>query len=462
MPTGFLFFSWSASCVFYIIESFMAHLMLPFLRSRRTVGLFGVLLASLLCFGAPAFALAAPASFSASPLVLDGKGKPREILRYTVTLTNTKSHIVTVYPWVVNLDPVNGEEMQEPLGKADLATSLANWIEVSRAAVDLGPGESREVPVLVQINMSARPGVYHALVHFSEGPNRIEAESDRERTRSISVNMEVLDDANERLSLNTFMPDKNIFGGNNASFSYRLENTGNRGIVPEGKIRIFDRKGEEVAAIDANADGRKLEPSAKEMLAGVWAADGHFGKYKAVLDLQYGKGTIQDTVFFWVLPWKHLVGALGVLLVAVAVLALLLHSRAQSRPGYAYAYVREDDEGDDDVEVVDGPEDEEEIEDDDGPGIVERMQERGARAMLVFSRARSWITDRSRRKIENTLDVPAEPTQTPRARMQASTLVRPSRHVHAEGAVRLTRPGRPVSEAHVVNLRGSASPKRRS
>lgn len=460
MPTGFWFLSWSPLGTFYIIESFMAYRSPSFLHwtdiSRFAVAPLAVALA----FGAlfvPLAAFAASPSFSVSPLVLDGKGKPREILRYTATLTNAKDHIVTVYPWVVNLDPVHGEELQEPLGKADLSTSLANWIEVSRAAVDLGPGESREIPVLVQINMSARPGVYHALIHFSEGPSRIDAESDRERTRSVAINMEVLDDANERLSLNMFAPDKNVFGGDAASFSYRIENTGNRGIVPEGKIRIFDRKGEEVAALDANADGRKLEPSAKEMLAGVWAADGHFGKYKAVLDLSYGKGTIQDTVFFWVVPWKSLIGILGVLFVAVAVLALMLHARAQSRPGYAYAYAREEE--DEPVET-----DDEEIdisdENEDGPGIFARARERGARAFAAIASVRDRFrrTDAvSSRRASLEKAAPVE-RSAPRTFSTASI----SRPAAPHAAVRLTRPERSAPETHVVNLRGGAPRRSRS
>lgn len=422
----------------------------------RIIGFF-VLLA--LCFSLPSLAFASTPSFSLSPLVLDGKGKPREILRYTVTLTNAKDHIVSVYPWVVNLDPANGEELQEPLGKADLSTSLANWIEVSRGVVDLGPHESREIPILVQINMSARPGVYHAYVHFSEGPTRIDAESDRERTRSVAINMEVLDDANERLSLGTFTPDKNIFGDGQASFSFRLENTGNRGVTPEGKIRIFDRKGEEVAAIDANADGRKLEPSAKEMLAGVWAADGHFGKYKAVLDLQYGKGTIQDTVFFWVLPWKSMIGALGAILVVVAAIALLAHSRAQSRPEYAYAYARSDEDEEEDIDdeeenETSDDEDEEPIE--RGPGIVARARSLSVRA-YVFARG---VLSRGTKKTESedmripgvhvshhpvvARPTPSGPSHLSGKRTAAST----------EGALRLSAPKRKVHEGHIVNLRG--------
>lgn len=333
---------------------------------------------------APSVGYAAP-QFGVSPLVIDGTGKPRDIMKFTITLKNTESHLVSVYPWVSNYTSASGTLSMPDLGNADLSTSLANWIEVTRGAIDLMPGETHDVPVLVQINLNAKPGVYHALISFSSGTNRAEAEANRSLTQEIPVNITVQDDANEKLQLGAFTPEKNWFTGSAAAFKYRLENIGNRGLVPKGKIRIYDRKGEEVATIDANQNGERLEPSAASQLAAVWQSGQSFGKYKAFLDIEYGdsgRGSIQDTVFFWVVPWQKILGMFLSIVIVSVIIAVLVHSR--SRSGLAYARARagydEDEELDDEVDTYELPEREpiDETWEEDGPreSIMKRITKR--------------------------------------------------------------------------------------
>jgi len=282
--------------------------------------------------------LAYAADFSVTPAVIDGKGKTREILRYTLSVENDTKHMLQLYPWVADLDALSGTTGGTDLGGGSpgeaRAASPARWIEVTRAVIDLLPGEKKDIPILLQIDMNATPGIYHAFIHLSDGTNRAAAEANAEGTRDVAVNIEVLDDVHERLELNTFVPDKNFFSGNDASFNYRIENIGNRGVTPMGKIHIFDRRGEEVAAIDANKDARRLEPNQKELLASVWAADGHFGRYKAMLELDYGvRGVVQDTVYFWIMPWTKLLGMFATIGMMGIILALVVHSWGLAQRG---------------------------------------------------------------------------------------------------------------------------------
>lgn len=303
--------------------------MTPFGR-RWLGGLLTVLVVgNLLC--APATSFASMSDVTVSPVVIDGKGKLREILRFTVTLENTSKHLVTIYPWVTDVSAASGSTGVSDLGGSQekpLSESLARWIEVTRGSIDLLPGEKKEVPLTVQINLNAKPGVYHAQVHFSAGADRASAEMNTAETEDVTVNIEVLEDINERLQLATFSPIKNIFSNKTAAFQYRLENIGNRGEVPRGKVRIFDRDGREVAVLDANEAGSRLEPEASAMLSSVWAAGGSFGRYKAMLDLEYGsRGTIQDTVFFWMIPWGKLLSMFLTLVLVCVIIAVVIHSR---------------------------------------------------------------------------------------------------------------------------------------
>lgn len=300
--------------------------------SRTLRGLIVFFLLGMLL--SPSFAFAATA-FTAAPLVIDGKGKIREILHYSITLVNTTKHLVSIYPWVTDVDSVIGDPGTTDLAGSqskELAQSLARWIEVTRGSVDILPGEQKEVSITVQVNMNAKPGNYHATIHLSSGGTRPDAEANKAETVDTLMNIEVLDDINERLQLNTFIPDKNVFAGESASFNYNIENIGNRGEIPRGKIRIYDKDGREVATIDANQDGTRLEPSSKVQLSSVWASSNGFGRYKAMLDLEYGgRGTLQDTVFFWVIPWKKLLGMFLSLIILCVIGAIIIHSYTQSR-----------------------------------------------------------------------------------------------------------------------------------
>ncbi|MBI2030269.1 hypothetical protein HYT05_01460, partial [Candidatus Kaiserbacteria bacterium] len=78
---------------------------------------------------------------SIKPVVIDEKSAPRDILKETITITNTSSRKLTLYPAVNNVRPADGEEAFESAkGSDDLADSLANWIELSRGVIELGPG----------------------------------------------------------------------------------------------------------------------------------------------------------------------------------------------------------------------------------------------------------------------------------------------------------------------------------
>lgn len=278
----------------------------------------------------PVAVSAASNSFSLSPLIVDEKAKPRDILKQTAVLTNNTERKVTIYVTVKNMDRSEGEQIFEHYNKAEIETSIANWIEIQRSVIELEPGETKRIPYLIQVHLNALPGVYHAKVYFQEGSNRGEAQSRIKTWHAVDINLEVLDDARERLQLSSFAPDKVFFTGSSASFSFLLENIGNRSVAPKGEIRIFNRRGEEVATLPANEDGTSLLPEATSQLGSVWEASGKFGRYKAYLDIEYGNkqlGTVNDTIFFWIVPWKQILLLFIGLAIAVVVGGYVAYDR---------------------------------------------------------------------------------------------------------------------------------------
>jgi len=276
-------------------------------------------------------------NFSVTPVVANEKAKPRDIIKKELLVTNNTQQRVDLYISVKNIDPTQGDQEFESPAVSDLSTSLANWVEITRGVIELGPGESRKIPYLIHINLTAKPGSYYARVQFQEGTRRAEAEASSEGA-SLLLNVEVEDDANERLQLGNFMAEDGVVFGNSVSFSYLLENVGNRMIEPRGSIRIFNRRGEEVGSIPLNAEGEEITPENKSQLAAVWSSTGRFGKYKAFLDLEYGENqlaSVQDTVYFWVFPWKEIMMTLGGIMVLAVVGTYIVHMRALATPARA-------------------------------------------------------------------------------------------------------------------------------
>lgn len=275
-------------------------------------------------------------TFSVSPVVSNEKAKPRDIIKKELLVTNNTDERLDVYISVENIDPTAGAQETMSPGVADLSISLANWIEITRGVIELSPRESRKIPFLIHVNLSAKPGSYFARIQFGEGSRRIDAEAKApEEGTGMLLNVEVLDDAKERLQLGNFTADKSIVTGEQVGFSYLLENVGNRNIAPRGSIRIFNRNGEEVGSVPLNAQGEGITPENKKQLAAAWDATGRFGKYKAFLDLEYGEqqlASVQDTVYFWVFPWKEILFSLmGIGLLGV-IGTFIIHTRSVARP----------------------------------------------------------------------------------------------------------------------------------
>ena len=255
----------------------------------------------------PLFAFAA--DFSVTPLIIDLKAKPRDILKDTIGVMNNSSHIGNIYAFVNNTDPLLGMEEWKSMTSSKAGDSLANWIEIKRGTLALPPNEKMELPLLIQVNLHAKPGIYHATITFAEGGTRAEAEARIKEGVSVAVNVEVQDDAKEILELSKFISNGTFIAGKDATFSYDLKNIGNRPIAPKGEVRIFNGNGEEVATINVNEKDEVLDPNRSKQLASVWKAGSRFGKYKAMLNIEYGsgsRGTLKDTVFFWLIPWKEL------------------------------------------------------------------------------------------------------------------------------------------------------------
>lgn len=280
---------------------------------------------------------------SITPAILNFKAGPRDILEETITVKNLTGHRLDVYASVNNVDPEEGKKEFESIVGEESAGSLANWIRVSRQVIELEDNEEREIPIEIRVNLRANPGTYHAIISFSSGSNRLEAERGaRIRGEQLTINVEVLEDIRERLQLGTFTSDKVFFSGPEVALSFNLENIGNRALTPTGEVHIYDRRGRELASIPANELNTEITPNNNTQLGAVWNATGNFGRYKAFLDVEYGsnqQGTVNDTVYFWVIPWQRILILFLLLASIVGGGTYIWYGRVEKDRG-AFAYIQ--------------------------------------------------------------------------------------------------------------------------
>lgn len=306
---------------------------------RATVFLALALALALLAAPTPTLA-EGTADLSVSPVIISEKAKARDILKESIRLVNTSERSLSLYPSVIDVDPNEGGQGFDYADKSsERAASLANWIELSRGVIELGPGEEREVPFVIRINLNADPGMYYAALEFYQGPTRDRAEG-APPLATVDVTVEVQADIKEVLQLGSFFTDSIFLSGDDVLFNYQIENIGNQTLKPTGEIRIYDRTGAEVASIPVNSEGATFSPEQKAQLAAVWSAAEGFGKYKAFLNLDYGdtqRASLQDTVFFWIVPWKQLGVAFVVGLLVVIFLVYYYHRRLEAQYAVAHA-----------------------------------------------------------------------------------------------------------------------------
>lgn len=272
--------------------------------------------------------------YTVSPLVIDIDVQARDIISKTITVTNTGTNPVTLYPTVNNISLSEGgtiEEFITPV-ESDRTQSLSSWIEVSRLGINLAIGESKTVPITFHINPNPMAGTYHALIGFGTGRNRDEAEKQvmAGQAPASVITVTIAEKKNEFLKLAGFIVDRFVTSIDNKAAVYRFKNPGDEVLVPVGEIIFYDSTGKEVGVSPVNAEMRAISPGEEGVFETTVPVQGLFGKYKAFLSVEYGitqRASVQDTSFFYVFPLKTILIAMGIILMVVIMVAWYIHRK---------------------------------------------------------------------------------------------------------------------------------------
>jgi hypothetical protein len=286
-----------------------------------------------LFFILPFFAQAA--NYSISPLVIDKEMEKRDIVIETITLTNNDSRVIRIYPTVNEIAVDEGGAIKtfvEPSMTADKTSAVTTWLEISRARLELQPGEKKEIPLTIRINPDVAAGEYHAFVGFAEGSNRAEAEAKvyAGTAQGTVVRIGVDKVQNQFLRLGRFSVEKFVKQASEGNITYVLDNPGEDPVVPKGEIIFYDNNGNEVSSVPVNPDNVVIEGKKRMDFTSLVPEDLRMGKYKAFLSVEYGDtqaASVHDTAFFYVLPlWNVLIIFIVVLILAL-ILAFYVHRK---------------------------------------------------------------------------------------------------------------------------------------
>ena len=278
-------------------------------------------------------------SYAVSPLLIDKELQKRDIVTEKITITNNEQSVIRIFPTVNEVSVNEGGTVKgfvEPSMITNKAKSITTWIALSRAQMELQPGEKREVTLTIKVDPEVEAGEYHAFIGFPTGSNRPEAEkllytgSSPGTVLRIGVNKI----QNQFLRLTNFTVDRFIKSSSEGKITFVLTNPGDSPVIPEGEIIFYDSRGTEVGSVPVNTNHQSIESLKELSFSSFVPATLKTGKYKAFLSVEYGalqKTSINDTAFFYVFPLKQLIAIFVSILLSAIVIALFVHRRYASR-----------------------------------------------------------------------------------------------------------------------------------
>ena len=302
-----------------------------YLQKTSTVALMK-LLCSTIFFFFPFFVYGS--TYTVSPILINHDLEKRDIITETIVIENKGGSLISLFPTV---NEVTVNEGGSVLGfvsasESDRTKSVTSWLEISRAEIELRPGERKELVLTIRVNPEAESGEYHAFVGFPQGGNRPEAEKlvYENRAQGTVVRIGINKEQNQFLKLEKFTVERFVKDNTEGAITISLQNPGEDPVVPSGEIIFYDNNGNEVGATPFNTESLVVESKKVVTFTQEVPKDLKMGKYKAFLSVEYGehqKASLNDTTFFYVLPLKQLAIGFGVVLLLAVLLALYVHRR---------------------------------------------------------------------------------------------------------------------------------------
>ena len=211
------------------------------------------------------------------------------------------------------------------------ATSIQPWVGTI-PSFTLKAHQSKEIDAIISVPLGAEPGGHYGVIRFSgQAPSLEGTGVGLSASAGTLVLVRVAGAVDENLNLITFESSQ---GGNPSSFfEYgpidfitRFENKGNVHVKPIGQIEIHDSFGNKVDTLDVNSDKGNVLPLSIRKFQSTLNRQWLFGHYTADISIAYGTTgqALVQTISFWVIPYKLIIGGLIILATLIFVFRTLI------------------------------------------------------------------------------------------------------------------------------------------
>lgn len=267
---------------------------------------------------------------SISPIFIEETLSSREDAKNLVTLKNSyTTRKAVIYATVNEIDVDAGDEIKEFISPimSDRTNTVTSWIEVTRARIEIPPGESREVPINIRLHPQAKPGVYYVFIGFVEASNKPAAQAIATAgdANGVIIKVTVEDEREDSMKIKSFIINRFVTSDDTKEINVEIENLGDLSSAPSGEIIFYDSRGIEVTSIPVSGD--EIKPGEKGILKATVPISDNLGRYKANLSLKYGENqtaSLFDTNFFYLIPINTIVILFVIILLLCIVSVLLL------------------------------------------------------------------------------------------------------------------------------------------
>ncbi|MBI5467091.1 MAG: hypothetical protein HY975_02650 [Candidatus Kerfeldbacteria bacterium] len=274
---------------------------------------------------------------------------PGKKIETTVKLFNEASTPVTVTVTTANFGAKG--ETGEPDFKFDAATAdLASWIKPGQSQLTLAAGERVTVPVTISVPANADPGGHYAGIFFGSGGSATDSGQVAIQSKlGTLVILRVEGEIRETATVASFgtKDKKTSYSNLPVTFEFRVSNTGNVHIRPQGTVLIKNLFGGESATFNLNDVNGAVLPNSIRAFDVTWkklAATNKrsnffqkignewknfaLGPYTATASVTYGqtKQNLVATARVTVMPWELLI--VMALVIAGVILLIVFGVRA--------------------------------------------------------------------------------------------------------------------------------------
>jgi uncharacterized membrane protein len=167
------------------------------------------------------------------------------------------------------------------------SNDLSGWIKVTPATMTLGPNQSGEFTITVNIPNNAAPGGHYATVFAMTKPGTGTGAMMRALIGT-NILLNITGNVIESASVMEFStPRARVIPGEPIDFSVRVRNSGNTHIKPQGVIEIY-RGNVKVNELQVNESGSNVLPSGVRKFMATSDKTLPAGTYRAQLTMRYG------------------------------------------------------------------------------------------------------------------------------------------------------------------------------